>query len=58
MLMGDIPQRSVFCQKDTRRSLAPYLQLTQGPFHDLCIFSLVFHSAHPPPPEPSSPSQP
>ncbi|KAK2718482.1 hypothetical protein QYM36_005717 [Artemia franciscana] len=30
LLMGKIPERSVFRQKNMRRSLAPYFQLTQG----------------------------
>ena len=30
MLMGDIPQRSVFRVPETRRALVPYLELTQG----------------------------
>lgn len=30
LLMGDIPERSLFSPKDLRKSLAPYLQLTQA----------------------------
>ena len=30
MLLGEIPDRDIFRQKDLRRSLAPYFKLTQG----------------------------
>ena len=30
LLMGDIPDRSIFRQTIMRKTLAPYLQLTQG----------------------------
>ncbi len=30
LLLGDIPERQVFLQKDNRKALAPYLKLTQG----------------------------
>lgn len=28
MLMGEIPERSIFCVSDTRHSLLPYFNLT------------------------------
>jgi len=30
LLLGDIPDRQTFLQKDNRQALAPYLKLTQG----------------------------
>ncbi len=30
LLLGDIPERQIFRQKDNMAALAPYLQLTQG----------------------------
>jgi hypothetical protein len=30
LLMGDIPERSVFRQPVLKKSLAPYLQISQG----------------------------
>lgn len=30
LLLGDIPERSIFHQAHLKRSLAPYFQLTQG----------------------------
>lgn len=39
LLMGDIPERSVFVQKGMRRALAPYLRLAQAVrVGDVCAF--------------------
>jgi hypothetical protein len=42
LLMGDIPERSLFSPRDLRRSLAPYLALTQAVrVGDLATFGTV-----------------
>ena len=33
LLLGDIPERSIFYQPIYKRSLAPYFQLTRGSIH-------------------------
>ena len=46
LLMGDIPDRSIFRQATMRKTLLPYLQLTQGIVNIItckCSLLLLYH---------------
>ena len=42
LLLGDIPDRGLFRQATLRKTLVPYLQLTQGTQHFVIIFIFYF----------------